>query len=142
MCARNREAPKDSVACRGPRLPARLLGQARNWGGFVQGGGGGLRRGGGTQPPPETPPPHTPLHPLSPSLLHACCFFKDMKGLKTRRTMCTLEFCKFRQRGNFNHRRTNPCLNATSRLPKTGRQIKWALFPPLCSFSPPSRNLK
>ena len=30
-----------------PRLLARLLGQARNWGGFVQGGGGG---GGAGEP--------------------------------------------------------------------------------------------
>lgn len=78
--ARNRKAPKDRVRS-GPRLPARLLGQARNWGGFVQGGGGG-GRGESTNPREPPPPPPHPIHPALPPVLHACCFCKDMKGLK------------------------------------------------------------
>lgn len=138
--ARNRKAPKDRVRS-GPRLPARLLGQARNWGGFVQGGGGG-GRGESTNPrEPPPPPPHPPSPPSrSPRLL----FLQRHERFETRGM---IRACwNFFNPGSVENLPAkdagNPCLHATSCLVKTSRQIKRlaASFSPLCFFFLPVKK--
>lgn len=105
----------------------------------------GEEAGGGSPQTPGSPPPH-PIHPALPPVLHACCFCKDMKGLKHAEWFAHVGIFSIPAAWKIYPRRT-PGIRVYTR-----RRVWWKqagrlsgsqhLFPLCAFFFYPSRNVK